>query len=816
MALQPTLAQQKIYDFIEHGQGNGIIDAVAGAGKTTTLMSCMLHTPNINDVIFCAFNRSIRDEIQRKFHKNKKSVKVFTIHSLGFQILRANGKYELDDHKYDKIVKSPEFIETIESEIEKILFYHHCPTLEELTENHPDDNFSFPVMEGKKVVTTFVSKLLDLNQKFRCMLSGGSIEEYRELVTHFGILSLKELGEQLFSNDLSCYINAHKALLEKGNKLALTKGIIDYTDQLYLPFLFQLTSKDKYGYVFVDECQDLSPAQLYIVKQFLSSSGRLLAVGDPYQAIYGFAGADCESFQRIQKAFNCVPLGLTDCFRCPQSVIQLAQNIRSDIKGFKTDTGAVYKIPYDKIEELIGLGDLVICRTRAPLRALAMHLINKDFKVKIHPDELEVFIGDYKKNFSHKELREELTEESIDDFFERVGQKNEKRIRRENKDADPLISEQIINEELTLLDETLNFLKSKFYDWQLNTVESILKRLKLMLSNPSEEAVKISTIHRAKGLENKRVFILDYDKLPYSRKQDWECIQERNLHYVAVTRAKEVLFLCVEKVNQEDLNAVQAATSSTVATMNTEEFLKNEIEQEEDFIMPTSSRAETVIESTPEVLPPVVRSIGKPIDFRPMQKLSKISDRFYAFDVYEDTPYSALNRTIFQKAKYWSINDHLQDTEFSISNVVCYQYMDVYSINTPNGIEIYKGTYKQTGQYNFVPQGNCINADQLMCFLTDESNYKIKFDYQPQNQGFDAVHGLITATCNDLGICITNIYEESYTLVYGLKTPCSYGYIKLIYNAHRIITTITPYSSSGSEDELISALLESLKHLWQR
>lgn len=819
MALQPTSAQQKIYDFIEHGQGNGIIDAVAGAGKTTTLMACMAHTPNINDVIFCAFNKSIRDEIHKRLHKNKKDVRVNTIHSLGYQMLRIRDKYKLDDHKYDKIIKAPEFLDSIESELNRILHCHQYPTIQEIRDYRPY-NFepAKEILEGGKLVSVIVSRLLDINQKYRCTLSGDSLDNYDKLVNHFGIFAIpsekhrgnypQSLWELLSPDEFPCYVKAHQALLAKGNALAMSKGIIDFTDQLYLPYYYNLTSNHKYGFVFVDECQDLSPAQLYVVKQYLRNNGRILAVGDPYQAIYGFAGADCESFQRIKTAFDCTSLGLTDCFRCPQDVIKLAQTIRSDIKGFKTEKGAVYTVHESKVDELIGKGDLVICRFRGPLRGLAMDLVNKDIKVKIHPDELDLFIGDYKKNFTLKELREVLTEDSVDDFFERIKQKNEKRIRSENKNADIVLRDRIVTEECTILKETLVFLKSKFFEWQLNTVESILKRLKVMLSDPSEEAIKISTIHRAKGLENNRVFILEYDKLPFLNKctQEWEITQEHNLHYVAVTRAKQVLFLSVKSIQPED-----STNAPDITAMN------EDVIQDEDILLPEMNQDETrEIENTTTVLPPVVRSLGKPIDFRPMQRLSKISDRFYAFDVYEDTPYSSLNRNAFQKAKYWSINDHLQDTEFSISNVVCYQYMDVYSINTPNGIEIFKGTYKQTGQYNFVPQGNCINADQLMCYLTDESNYKIKFDYQPQNQGFDAVHGLITAACNDLGVCITNIYEESYALVYCLKTPCSYGYIKLSYNARRIITTITPYSSSGAEDESINALLESLKHLWQR
>ena len=175
-----------------------------------------------------------------------------------------------------------------------------------------------------------------------------------------------------------------------------------------------------------------------------------------------------------------------------------------------------------------------------------------------------------------------------------------------------------------------------------------------------------------------------------------------------------------------------------------------------------------------------------------------------------------MNGKLYQKAKYWSVYNNLQDTEFTISNVRSLQYRDDYYINTPNGVEIYNGSYNNSGQYTFQPQGNCVNADQVMCYLTDESNYKIKFEYKPQDCGFEAVHEVIQAACRELDICNTNIYQENYTWVYCFKTLCSYAYIKIMYNGKHIITTVMPYSTLGANDEKLNALLELLQHLWQR
>ena len=102
-----------------------------------------------------------------------------------------------------------------------------------------------------------------------------------------------------------------------------------------------------------------------------------------------------------------------------------------------------------------------------------------------------------------------------------------------------------------------------------------------------------------------------------------------------------------------------------------------------------------------------------------------------------------------------------------------------------------------------------------MCYLTDESNYKVEFEYQPDNFGFEAIHKLIQAACQELGICNTNIYEEQYTLIYCFKTPCSYAYIKVMYNGRKVVTTIMPYSTLGENDDKLNSLLETLQHLWQ-
>ena len=833
MAFDPTPAQKKIYDFIENGSGNGIIDAVAGAGKTTTLMGCVEHIPNLNDVLYCAFNTSIRKEIQKKFKDAGINVNVSTIHALGYKMLRATGEYEVDDTKYQQIVKDPQFFETLTPDIDNILSYHDFPTVAELKKlEERRDILDFheknDLNEGQQYVNKIISRLLDINHKYRCTLEEDNIERYDELIKHFGIIPFWEWDYSTYYDEVSAYYRLHQKLLKEGNSMAKSDGIIDFTDQIYLPYYLNLTSKRQYGFVFVDECQDLSKAQVYVVSKYLRNNGRLLAVGDPYQAIYGFAGADCNSFERVKKSFNCQLLGLTDCFRCPQNVITLAQSLRNDINGFKKYPGNIYKVAGRDVIVNVKAGDLIICRTRLPLRALAIKLINKDFKVKIHPDELLEFMGDYKRNFTPKEIRQSLNDEILEKFFDKIKERNRKRIARENQNADSIIRKKLINDEVNTMETTLDFLKNKYFDWHLNTLESILKRLKNMLSNPSDDAIKISTIHRAKGLENDRVFILEYDKLPPPRELEWENIQERNLHYVAVTRPKEELYLCESQLatdgDEPDEDAKPAEPVEVLKVLpktlalpvkESEESIKSELDINEQFINPFSIGDDDTKDFL-DLLAANSPTFGVPsFTIRPVQIISKVPKKFYSFDEQDDTPYPSLTRPC-QKAKYWAIYENLQDTEYSISNIVSSQYLDEYHINTPNGLEIYKGYYKESGQYNFSPRGNCINAERLKPYFEDESNYKIKFEYNPISNGFEAVHELIQAACQEQGLSNTNIYPENYAFVYCIKSFNSHICLRFMYNGRKSISSVFPSSTLGDNDETLKVLLESLKSLWQQ
>lgn len=81
--------------------------------------------------------------------------------------------------------------------------------------------------------------------------------------------------------------------------------------------------------------------------------------------------------------------------------------------------------------------------------------------------------------------------------------------------------------------------------------EKILQNSKEKVDNEcTENAVNICTLHASKGLEYKIVFILDVNEgnIPYSKAtMEWEIEEERRMFYVALTRAKESLYILYAK-----------------------------------------------------------------------------------------------------------------------------------------------------------------------------------------------------------------------------------------------------------------------------
>ena len=89
---EPSKYQKAIFDFVESGQGNAVIEAQAGSGKTHSAMKCIELIPEGKKVLLTAFNNSIVEELSKKAKKtqHKCEIDCRTIHSLGLKLLYSN------------------------------------------------------------------------------------------------------------------------------------------------------------------------------------------------------------------------------------------------------------------------------------------------------------------------------------------------------------------------------------------------------------------------------------------------------------------------------------------------------------------------------------------------------------------------------------------------------------------------------------------------------------------------------------------------------------------------------------------------------
>src|SRR5687767_7442805 len=94
-----NLTKEQI-DIIE-STGNIRINAVAGSGKTTTIIEYVRSRPLNSRILYLAFNRSVKLEAQRKFaDKAIHHVKVETAHSIAYRHVVLQNNYRVATKGY--------------------------------------------------------------------------------------------------------------------------------------------------------------------------------------------------------------------------------------------------------------------------------------------------------------------------------------------------------------------------------------------------------------------------------------------------------------------------------------------------------------------------------------------------------------------------------------------------------------------------------------------------------------------------------------------------------------------------------------------
>ena len=100
MSHTPSHYQSAVYSEITNGKSNAVVDAVAGSGKSTTIVEALKLIPLTLRVLFLAFNKAIVEELKLKIG-NMQNVEISTLHSLGFSAIRNTFRnVKVDSNKY--------------------------------------------------------------------------------------------------------------------------------------------------------------------------------------------------------------------------------------------------------------------------------------------------------------------------------------------------------------------------------------------------------------------------------------------------------------------------------------------------------------------------------------------------------------------------------------------------------------------------------------------------------------------------------------------------------------------------------------------
>ena len=492
---EPSQYQKAIFDYIQHEKGNLVVEAAAGSGKTYTLVKALSLIPQDKRVLMTAFNKDIVKELTKKV-KEFPNVEVRTLHGLGMILTTRGlgiGGMKPEGYKYTQLI------------------YNHWQDLTKTNINKLSRNARKSFVENTK-------KLVDFGRFYLATTRSEMIE----LMTKYDIPCVADEVDV-----------ALKVMAIGGKNL----DSIDYTDMIWMPHIYDLHLQEcEYDFIMVDECQDLNVAERNLVLRCLKEGGRLIAVGDSNQCIYGFSGSDPDSFRAIQSIPNTVSMPLSISYRCPESVVKFAQNLVPSIEAKQgAEEGVILDcVSLDDVHD----GDMVLCRNNAPLLQVYCKLLEQGKRAYIRGSDVgknlqNIVIGTH-KDYLHTNLkRDGVFIRLYEDLFnsrkaimERYGISQEDAMKHETIQAklDMIRALEVLGADLT-------------------TTEELTKKIgDIFPKNDKGEGIMLSTVHKAKGLEADNVFIACASLMPSkSALDEWQVQQERNLMYVAYTRAKKVL-----------------------------------------------------------------------------------------------------------------------------------------------------------------------------------------------------------------------------------------------------------------------------------
>ncbi|RYY54125.1 MAG: ATP-dependent helicase [Chitinophagaceae bacterium] len=464
------------------------INAVAGSGKTTTLVEYAAARPSGSRILYIAFNKSVKQEAIRKFtERGLSNVQVETAHSLAFRHVVPGSNFRVSPTGYKT---------------------HEIAAL-----------LQFPAIgekHGEYIIANHINKFIS----YFCNSDKTKVQELNYLDTITDELAGK-------------FVRSFYQVIEDGTRQLLARmnrGEIAITHDFYLKRFQLMNPQLPYDYILFDEAQDASATMLAI---FNSQKATKVMVGDKHQQIYGWRfaenGLDKSPFSLFE---------LSTSFRFPQPIADLG----SDVLGWKTILGKHTPVT------ITGAGKGTAKKTKATIARTNLGLLlNAINFITDNPKARKIY---FEGNISSYTYADDGT--SLYDVLNLYNEKPDMirdQMIKTMKDVDEL-EEYIEKTEDVQLSIMLDIVKE--YENEIYDILKDLKGRHIDEKERANADMVFSTVHRAKGMEYDVVLLVNdfmteakLEKTKEENEQpDFKKLNEEvNLLYVAITRAKTKLLI---------------------------------------------------------------------------------------------------------------------------------------------------------------------------------------------------------------------------------------------------------------------------------
>lgn len=480
--------QGAIFDWFRSGTGNLVVRARAGTGKTTTILEGINHAPE-QMILLAAFNKKIAIELTEKLRNENAEAK--TLHSVGYGlVMKQWGRVNLDPLRSERLAN------------DVVGFGAPGPAI------------------------NLVKRLAALGKN---MMPFATKDQLMELAELHDVEPTPDLLEHGYDLDRIAFhaVEAMEAAAEKDKERS-----IDFDDMVYLPVRNKWL-RGRFDMVVIDECQDMNATQIALAMGVCARDGRIAVVGDDCQAIYGFRGADSTSLDRLKKELRATELGLTITYRCPKQVVAIAKQLVPDYTAAPTaPEGVVRTIGEETMLMEAQPGDFILSRKNAPLASICIALLKMGKRARMEGKDIGKGI---------QALVKSLRPKSIPHLLERLKTWREKEVERAK--ANP----KTVEARVTTINDKADLLIVLCEG--MTGLQQLDQRITDLFSDFGEvgsDKIVCSSIHRSKGLETDRVYILQNTlalRFPVKNPKEAAArkVEERNIKYVGVTRAKKEL-----------------------------------------------------------------------------------------------------------------------------------------------------------------------------------------------------------------------------------------------------------------------------------